>query len=108
MTTAELGLATSSAATLSISTTIKSLVYHGPGKCVWEDKPHRAIRDAGDIVVRIITLRWVRKRGGLLPLYFPFPENPPSSKLSVTSVTAKRDERHRSSLCNKRRLARVG
>jgi alcohol dehydrogenase len=53
MTTAELKLATTSAATLS--TTMKALVYHGPGKCAWEDKPHPAIQDPGDAIVRITT-----------------------------------------------------
>jgi hypothetical protein len=87
MTTAELGLATSSAATLSISTTIKSLVYHGPGKCVWEDKPHRAIRDAGDIVVRIITLRWGSKAWWAFTSLFPL-----SRKSSLFKVEC--DVRH--------------
>jgi hypothetical protein len=36
MTIAELGLATKSAATLSASTTVKTLVYHGPGKRAWK------------------------------------------------------------------------
>jgi hypothetical protein len=74
MTTVKLGLATSCAATLSISTTIKSLVYHGPGKCAWEDKPHPAIWDAADAIVRITTLSWGSKAWRLLALYFPFPE----------------------------------
>jgi len=39
MTTAELELPTSSAATLSIGTTMKALVYHGADKCTWDDKP---------------------------------------------------------------------
>jgi hypothetical protein len=74
MTTAELGLATRSAATLSISTTIKSLVHHGPGKCAWEDKPHPSIWDAGDVIFRITTLRWVSKAWRALTSLFPFPE----------------------------------
>ena len=53
MTTAELKPATASPATLS--TTMKALVYHGPGKCAWEDKPRPAIQDPGDAIVRITT-----------------------------------------------------
>ena len=53
MTTAELKPATASPATLS--TTMKALVYHGPGKFAWEDKPHPAIQDPGDALVRITT-----------------------------------------------------
>src|SRR5450759_759716 len=54
MTTAELE-PTTSAATPSASTTMKALVYHGPGKCAWEDKPRPAIQDPGDAIVRITT-----------------------------------------------------
>jgi len=43
MTTADLTLATTSAQTPSTSTTMKALVYHGPGKRAWEDKPRPAI-----------------------------------------------------------------
>jgi alcohol dehydrogenase len=39
MTIAELELTTASAATPSTSTTMKALVYHGPGKRAWENKP---------------------------------------------------------------------
>ena len=53
MTTAELKPATASPATLS--TTMKALVYHGPGKRAWEDKPRPAIQDPGDAIVRITT-----------------------------------------------------
>jgi len=53
MTTAELKPATASPATLS--TTMKALVYHGPGKFAWEDKPHPAIQHTGDAIVRITT-----------------------------------------------------
>jgi hypothetical protein len=53
MTTTELGLATKSAATLSTSTAMKPLVFHGPGKQAWEDKPRPAIRDPGDAIARI-------------------------------------------------------
>ena len=53
MTTAQLKPATASAATLS--TSMKALVYHGPGKFAWEDKPRPAIQDPGDALVRITT-----------------------------------------------------
>ena len=35
--------------------TMKALVYHGPGKRAWEDKPRPAIQDPSDAVVRITT-----------------------------------------------------
>ena len=53
MTTTELEVTTSSAATLSTSTTMKALVYHGPGKRAWEDKPRPTIQDPSDAIVRI-------------------------------------------------------
>ena len=34
---------------------MKALVYHGPGKRSWEDKPRPAIQEASDAVVRITT-----------------------------------------------------
>jgi alcohol dehydrogenase len=34
---------------------MKALVYHGPGKIAWEDKPRPAIRHAGDAIVRVTT-----------------------------------------------------
>ena len=34
---------------------MKALVYHGPGKYAWEDKPRPAIREPGDAIVRITT-----------------------------------------------------
>jgi alcohol dehydrogenase len=55
MTTTELALATVSTASPSTSTTMKALVYHGPGKRGWEDKPRPAIQDPGDAIVRITT-----------------------------------------------------
>jgi alcohol dehydrogenase len=55
MTTAELELATTHATNPSTSTTMKALVYHGPGKYAWEDKPRPAIREPGDAIVRITT-----------------------------------------------------
>jgi|CZKY01.1.fsa_nt_gi hypothetical protein len=45
MITAELELPTASTATLSTSTTMKALVYHGPGKYACEDKPRPTIQD---------------------------------------------------------------
>ncbi len=36
-------------------TTMKALVYHGPGKRAWEDKPRPAIKEPGDAIVRITT-----------------------------------------------------
>ena len=53
MTTAQLKPATASAATLS--TSMKALVYHGPGKFAWEDKPRPAVQHPGDALVRITT-----------------------------------------------------
>jgi alcohol dehydrogenase len=55
MTTTELELAPTSAATLSTGTTMKALVYHGPGRRAWEDKARPAIQDPGDAIVRITT-----------------------------------------------------
>jgi len=55
MTTAELQLPTTSAATLSLSKTMKALAYHGPGKRAWGDKPRPAIQDPGDAIIRITT-----------------------------------------------------
>lgn len=54
-TTAELELATPRATNPSTGTTMKALVYHGPGKSAWEDKPRPAIREPGDAIVRITT-----------------------------------------------------
>jgi hypothetical protein len=86
MTTAELGLATKSAATLSTSITVKTLVYHGPGKRAWEDKPRPAIRDPGDAIVRITTSRRGSKASWALSSLFPLPGNSPPSKLVVCDV----------------------
>jgi len=55
MTTGQLELTTTSAATLGTSTIMKALVYHGPGKCAWEDRPRPTIQDPGDAIVRITT-----------------------------------------------------
>ncbi len=53
MTTAELELTTTNVA--SESATMKALVYHGPGKRAWEDKPRPTIQEPGDALVRITT-----------------------------------------------------
>ena len=55
MTIAELELTTASAATPSTSTTMKALVYHGPGKRAWENKPRPTLEDPCDAIVRITT-----------------------------------------------------
>jgi alcohol dehydrogenase len=36
-------------------TTMKALVYHGPGKRAWQEKARPRIQDAGDAIVRITT-----------------------------------------------------
>jgi alcohol dehydrogenase len=55
MTTAESELATTSVATPGSSTSMKALVYHGPGKRAWEDKPRPTIQDSHDAIVRVTT-----------------------------------------------------
>jgi alcohol dehydrogenase len=55
VTTAELERVNASAPTLRTSATMKALVYHGPGKRAWEDKPRPSIQDPGDAIVRITT-----------------------------------------------------
>jgi alcohol dehydrogenase len=55
MTTAESELATTSVATSGSSTSMKALVYHGPGKRAWEDKPRPTIQDPHDAIVRVTT-----------------------------------------------------
>jgi alcohol dehydrogenase len=50
MTTAELERTTS---TTTPAGTMKALVYHGPGKKAWEDKPRPSIQDVGDAIVRV-------------------------------------------------------
>ena len=71
MTTTERGLATKSAATLSTSVAMKALVYHGPGKRVWEDKPRPAIQGSGGTIMRIANPS--RDSKALRALSFPFP-----------------------------------
>ena len=55
MATNELAQSNTTAAARSASTTMKALVYHGPGKRAWEDKPRPVLQDAGDAIVRITT-----------------------------------------------------
>jgi alcohol dehydrogenase len=54
MTTAEIELPPTSAATLD-SKTMKALVYHGPGQRAWEDRARPDIQDPSDAIVRITT-----------------------------------------------------
>jgi alcohol dehydrogenase len=46
---------TTAAINPKIGTTMKSLVYHGPGQKAWEDKPYPSIKESGDAIVRITT-----------------------------------------------------
>ncbi len=56
MTTLEqLELATTRAAAPAATAMMKALVFHGPGKRAWEEKPRPALRDAGDAIVRLTT-----------------------------------------------------
>src|SRR5580658_5651857 len=54
MTIVEFERPTGSAATLKTSATMKALVYHGPGKKAWEDKPKPTIKKPTDAVVKIL------------------------------------------------------
>jgi alcohol dehydrogenase len=55
MTTTAIQLPTTSATTRSTKPTMKALVYHGPGKSAWEDRPRPAIQAPADAIVRITT-----------------------------------------------------
>ena len=55
MTITELVPATPSTATRRTSSSMKALVYHGPGKRAWENKARPVIEDQGDAIVRITT-----------------------------------------------------
>jgi len=55
MATSELGRPITSERDLSASTTMKALVYRGPGKRAWEDRPRPVLRNPADAVVRITT-----------------------------------------------------
>ena len=52
---AELEPADTSTRIPGAGTIMKALVYHGPGKCAWEDKARPMIQDASDAIVRITT-----------------------------------------------------
>ena len=54
MTTAELELPAATTGKPDPST-MKALVYHGPGEFAWEDKPRPGIQHPGDAIVRITT-----------------------------------------------------
>jgi alcohol dehydrogenase len=41
--------------TMKKNTTMKALVFHGPGRRAWEDKPKPMIKDATDAIVRVTT-----------------------------------------------------
>jgi hypothetical protein len=90
MTSAELRLATKSAAILSTNTTMKALVYYGPGKRAWEVKARPAIQDPGDGIVRITT----SKRGSEASWALSSFRLPGNSSPLVMSVTSIRDVRH--------------
>ena len=55
MTTTVLQHPTKSTASPSSKDSMKALVYHGPGKRAWEDKPRPTIQHANDAIVRITT-----------------------------------------------------
>ena len=55
MTTTEIQVTTTIALSPSASTTMKALVYHGPGKRAWEDKPRPTIQAPSDAIVRVTT-----------------------------------------------------
>jgi alcohol dehydrogenase len=48
-------MAPTSAATPISTTTMKALVYHGPGKRAWEEKKRPVIQEPGDAIVRVTT-----------------------------------------------------
>jgi|SRR5580704_12736757 hypothetical protein len=94
MTTGDFGLATKSAATLSTSTAVKVLFYHGLGKLAWEDKTLPTIQDPGDAIMQITTSKRGSKASWALSSMAPFPGNSPSLKLNVMPVTPIGDGRH--------------
>ena len=55
MTTVELEPTTKGPAMARTTTKMKALVYHGPSKRGWEDKPRPTLRDPGDAIVRVTT-----------------------------------------------------
>jgi alcohol dehydrogenase len=54
LTAAEIQLQSTTAIT-SGTRTMQALVYHGPGKCAWEDKPRPTIQEPTDAIVRLTT-----------------------------------------------------
>lgn len=94
MTTAGLGLATKSAATLSISNSIKALVYRGSGRRAWEGEPRPAIQDPGDAIVWITNARRGSKASGGRSSAFPLPGILPFKDKPVMSVTSFGDACH--------------
>jgi alcohol dehydrogenase len=55
MTTAELEVLTLNAGTSTSGAGMKALVYHGPGKFAWEDKPRPTLQEPGDAIVHVTT-----------------------------------------------------
>jgi alcohol dehydrogenase len=55
MSTTEIALPFTHVATQSTNRTMKALVYHGPGKSAWEEKPMPVIQKPGDAIIRITT-----------------------------------------------------
>src|SRR5579859_1228085 len=55
MATAEVELTAASESPLSVYSTMKALVYHGPGKSAWESVRRATLQQPGDVVVRITT-----------------------------------------------------
>ena len=55
MTSTEVTLEEVGAAPSDSRTTMKALVYHGPGRRAWEDKPVPRILEAGDAILRMTT-----------------------------------------------------
>ncbi|MGB8322022.1 MAG: zinc-dependent alcohol dehydrogenase family protein [Candidatus Acidiferrum sp.] len=55
ITTTELELTAARTSSLTAGTTMKALVYHGPGKIAWQDKLRPGIQDPRDAIVRITT-----------------------------------------------------
>jgi hypothetical protein len=94
MSTAELRLATKSAATLGTRIALKPLFYHGLGKRAGEDKTLPMIQDPGDAIVQITTSKRDSKASWTLSFLVSLPGNSPSSKLHVMPVTSIGDWRH--------------
>lgn len=55
MTTTEFERATTTTVPSGTPPSMKALVYHGPGKCAWEDKLRPTIKDPDDAIVRVTT-----------------------------------------------------